>query len=93
MATSKYTKASAALPWARLVLADETRDAIGVSDGISEGERHEAKGEARRTAPRAAVANLVIMMVSRIESIEMFDVRTARGTSGRFDWFSKPWPY
>lgn len=67
MATSKYTKASAALPWARLDLADETRDAMGVSDGISEGERQETKEETKMTAPRAAVENLVIMLMSKIE--------------------------
>lgn len=62
MATSKYIRASAALPWARLDLADETRDAMGVSEGISEGDRHEAKyGQANSTA--AAVENLVIMMM------------------------------
>lgn len=36
---------------------------MGVSGGISEGERLRAKGEAKRTAPRAADENLVIIMI------------------------------
>jgi hypothetical protein len=43
-------------------LADETRDAIGVSGGISEGERLRVKGEAQSTAPKATDENLVIIM-------------------------------
>ena len=35
---SKYVRASFELPWAKLVLARETSEEMGVSAGMSEGE-------------------------------------------------------
>ena len=62
MAASKYVRASLELPFARLDLAEDTREAMGVSEGISEGERQKARGAERRTAPRARLVNRVIMV-------------------------------
>ena len=50
-----------ALPCARFVLAEETSEAMGVSDGISEGERQKARGMDRRAAPKAMFDNRVII--------------------------------
>ena len=55
-------RASLALPCARFDLADETSEAMGVSDGISEGERQKARGKDRRAAPKAMFDNRVIIV-------------------------------
>lgn len=62
MAASKYVRASLALPLARWPLAEATREAMGVSGGISEGERAEQKGRVRRVAPQANGDNRVIIL-------------------------------
>ena len=63
MATSKYVSASLAFPWARFDFAEEIKEAIGVSEGISEGDMQRAKGEVSRTAPRAIGKNRVIIVL------------------------------
>ena len=55
-------RASLALPCARFDLAEETSEAMGVSDGISEGERQKARGMDRRAAPKARFDNRVIIV-------------------------------
>lgn len=51
-----------ALPLARCALAEVTREAIGVSGGISKGERAEEKGRVRRAAAQVSDDNRTIMV-------------------------------
>ena len=62
MATSKYVRASFALPFAKFAFAEETRWEMGVSEGISDGEMAMERGNETREAPRAREENRVIMM-------------------------------
>ena len=57
MATSKYVRASLELPFARLAFAEETKEAIGVSGGMSDGERARMYGKVRTVAPSARAGN------------------------------------
>ena len=55
-------RASFALPFARFALAEATKEAIGVSGGISEGEMAEQKWTVRNVAPQASDTNRVIIL-------------------------------
>ena len=92
-----------ALPCARFDLAEETSEAMGVSDGISEGERQKAKGTDRRAAPKAMFDNRVIILkpvlILKSQSQEFGGCWTRREaqrkpsgicTSTFFDWAKEP---
>lgn len=61
MATSKYVRASFALPLAKFVFAEEMRWEIGVSEGISDGEMAWERGNETRDTPKAREENRVII--------------------------------
>lgn len=63
MAASKYVRASLKLPAARRELADETRDATGMSEGMSEAERARASwGEVKNVAVTAREVSRMIIV-------------------------------
>ena len=71
MATSKYVSASLELPLARWDFAEETRDEMGVSEWMSEGERQYERGAAavmmRRRAPRARNDSRIIIVSESVD--------------------------